>query len=224
MNEHLRILQVSLKNLGHDPGPLDGLWGRRTRAAMQSLIENSGQPLASLPNGNGIPDLPWISEAMTMWGMHEVNDKAVLSEYLRSNGRTLGDPSALPWCGDFIHTVTQNALPDEPWPQNALHENPYWARNWMLFGKSCPAVFGAYAIFSRGNGGHIGILVGELIDNYYVLGGNQSDSVNVVKIAKRRLLGTRWPLSYPQYNSALQSTVPMAQIEGHAFQVSTNEA
>ena len=39
-----------------------------------------------------------------------------------------------PWCGDFVETCIRAALPDEPLP-GALGINPYWARNWLLFGQ-----------------------------------------------------------------------------------------
>ncbi len=224
MNVHLRSIQSALLNLGHDPGPIDGLWGRRTKAGLESLIDNSGQPLLAVPDTNTFPVLPWIEEAMPTYGWHETRDNRRLREYLRSDGKTLGDPDALPWCGDWVETVIKNSLPSEPFT-GALGENPYWARNWTKFGKACPAVFGAVISYSRGSGGHVGILVGERGSDFLTLGGNQGDRVNVVPIAKRRMLATRWPLTYPMHNIRLQSTVPIKGIPSSDFGPrSTNEA
>ena len=33
--------------------------------------------------------------------------------------------------------------------------------------------------------------------HFFVLGGNQSDAVTIARIAKSRLLGARWPATYP---------------------------
>jgi uncharacterized protein (TIGR02594 family) len=153
------------------------------------------------------PELPWIIEGKKVWGLHEVRDNARLREWLRSDGKTLGDPKALPWCGDYVETAIKNSLPNEPFTGN-LGKNPYWARNWTQFGVQTAPVYGAVATFSRGSGGHVGFLVGEDNTDFYVLGGNQSDSVNIVRIAKSRLLATRWPSTFRNPNIVLPKLTP----------------
>lgn len=105
-------------------------------------------------------------------------------------------------CGDYTETAIKNALPDEPF-EGALGQNPYWARNWLYFGIETAPVYGAVIVFSRNKGGHVGFAVGQDEDDFYVLGGNQSNSVNISRIAKSRLLGTRWPATYEKTNQAL---------------------
>jgi hypothetical protein len=51
--------------------------------------------------------------------------------------------------------------------------------------------------FGRSGGGHVGFVVGESASNLYILGGNQSNAVNIMPIAKTRLIATRWPASLP---------------------------
>lgn len=140
-------------------------------------------------------ELPWISEAKTVFGLHETQNNAELKRWLRSDGKTLGDPNALPWCADYVETAIKNALPDEPFV-GPLGENPYWARNWLHFGETTDPIYGCVLVFSRGSGGHVGFAVGEDRTDFYVLGGNQSNSVNVSRISKSRLLGARWPRTY----------------------------
>lgn len=147
-------------------------------------------------------DLPWIVEGKKVFGLHEGRDKQALTAWLKSDGQRLGDTEKLPWCGDYVETAIKNSLPDEPL-QGALGKNPYWARNWLKFGKECPPNYGAVVVFSRGNGGHVGFVVGEDADEYYVLGGNQSNMVNVTRISKSRTLGFRWPLTYPYQQKSL---------------------
>lgn len=147
-------------------------------------------------------ELPWIIEGKTVWGLHEVRDNAKLRTWLRSDGKTLGDPAALPWCGDYVETAIKNSLPNEPFT-GAVGKNPYWARNWLKFGMSVDPCYGAVIVFSRGKGGHVGFVVGEDNTDYYVLGGNQSDSVNIVRISKQRFLGCTWPTTHPNPNRPL---------------------
>lgn len=161
-------------------------------------------------------ELPWIVEAKEVFGLHETRDNAKLRAWLRSDGKTLGDPKALPWCGDYAETVIKNSLPSEPFPGD-LGTNPYWARNWLLFGKEVKPCYGAIGVFSRDTGGHVGFLVGEDATDWYVLGGNQSDSVNIVRIAKNRLLGARWPSTFTG------KAKPLPKMTAGSIPKSTNE-
>ena len=116
-------------------------------------------------------------------------------------------------CGDFVETCIRLALPSEDIP-----ENPYWARNWLLFGRTCEPVPGAVVVFSRGSGGHVGFVEGRSGDGRYVytLGGNQANRVSVVKMSTSRVLGYRWPEGYPMSGEDLSEMV--------GGTLSTNEA
>jgi len=161
-------------------------------------------------------ELPWITEGKKVFGLHEVRDNAKLSAWLRSDGKTLGDPKKLPWCGDYTETAVKNSLPKEPFP-GALGKNPYWARNWLHFGEDTQPCYGCIVVFSRGQGGHVGFAVGEDATDFYVLGGNQSDSVNIVRISKQRFLGARWPITFSG------SKRPLPQMTPNNIPRSTNE-
>ena len=95
--------------------------------------------------------------------------------------------------------------------------NPYWARHWLLFGREVQPIIGAVLVFSRGFGGHVGFAVGQDDTNFFVLGGNQSDAVTIARVAKSRLLGARWPATWPL---RLQRLPTMKQGE---FLTTTNE-
>ena len=79
-------------------------------------------------------------------------------------------------------------LPNEPL-LGVLGTNPYWARNWLLFGQDTKPVTGAALVFEPGPGGHVGFALGQDDTHFVVLGGNQSDAVTIGRIAKSRLLG-----------------------------------
>lgn len=152
-------------------------------------------------------ELPWIVEGKKVFGLHEVNDKDKLTEWLRSDGQRLGDPSKLPWCGDYTETAIKNSLPREPF-SGALEKNPYWARNWLKFGEETEPCYGAVIVFARGKGGHVGFVVGEADTDYYVLGGNQSNMVNIARISKDRFLGCRWPITFDGSKQPLPKMTP----------------
>lgn len=152
-------------------------------------------------------ELPWIAESKKVFGLHEVHHNKRLRQWLISDRNTLGDPAQLPWCGDFVETAIKRSLPTEELT-GKLAENPYWARNWSEFGIPVPPIYGSIAVFTRDGGGHVGFLVGFDDTDYYVLGGNQGNTVSVVRIAKNRLLATRWPRSYKQEVRSLPRLEP----------------
>jgi uncharacterized protein (TIGR02594 family) len=202
----VRHVQERLNELGYVAGPVDGIRGKRTITAIRRFQISRGlhvdgiagrQTLAELfriPEAiaNGPDDWPWLAEGLRVMGYHEVSDNARLKAWLASDGRTLGNPAKLPWCGDFVETAVLRALPFEPVPPN-----PYWARNWQTFGIECKPMIGAIMVFSRGpDSGHVGFYMGETsgkAGNYIILGGNQSNRVSKSQIAKSRLLAARWP-------------------------------
>lgn len=188
MNDHIKILQAALGIAA------DGILGPITE---RTILKAAQEGRLGVAETAAIPALPWVAEMQAVFGLHEVRDKAKLAAWLKSDGRTLGDPTALPWCGDAMETAMRRGLPDEPLI-DGLKQNPYWARNWAMFGRAAKG-YGSIGVFERGpKSGHVGILIGEDADCYHVLGGNQGDSVSVVRIVKTRLIAARWPVTWPR--------------------------
>lgn len=170
----------TLKALGIDPTKLPG-WG----SAEQKLP-------------------PWVTELNRMVGLRESNPK--LKIWLKSDGKTVGDPAKIPWCGDAIQTPFLLTLPNEPMP-----ENPYWALNWNKFGVPLDDFYlGAICTLKRTGGGHVFQVLGHSKTHIYGLGGNQSDSVSVAKFDKQRWRdggsAIRWPRTYPLPTNRLKHT------------------
>jgi uncharacterized protein (TIGR02594 family) len=192
-NANIAALQ---SQLGMEPDDIDGINGPKTSGLILKAAESGRVTIAPLPEKAAVSALPWINEILTVFGLHEKKDKTKLAAWLKSDGKTLGDPTALPWCGDAVETAIKKAVPAEPFP-GAVGENPYFARNWAHFGRACGLVYGCIGVFSRGpTSGHVGFLIGQDADEVFVLGGNQGDSISVVAIAKSRLLATRWPVTF----------------------------
>ncbi|MDO1582441.1 peptidoglycan-binding protein [Rhizobium oryzicola] len=204
-------VQRRLAELGFDPGPLDGLRGRKTIAAVEMYqrvnhlaVDGIAGPatIRALFGGAPVspqdtPDAtPWLDIALSKKGLREKADNAELRAFLKSGGGTVGDPAKVPWCGDFVETCIAIALPRE-----VLPNNPYAAMSWATWGRECNPQPGAILSFWRGSPdnwqGHVGFYVAEDATHFHVLGGNQSDAVTITRIAKTRLRkgGARWPLT-----------------------------
>lgn len=220
----VKAVQTRLRELGWYAGGIDGDAGSKTAAAVQDFKGASGlnprafvgsitlamlfddaakkRPLASVVAG-GVP--AWHALAKSKLGLHEKRDNAELAAFLRSDGKTLGDPAKLPWCGDLVETCIRLTLPKEPIPVN-----PYLARNWMKFGVATTPRLGAVLVFWRGSkagtSGHVGFYVGEDSTAYHVLGGNQANAITITRILKTRLLGARWPSGDATKTSAVAMT------------------
>jgi uncharacterized protein (TIGR02594 family) len=198
-------LQRALAVRGFSPGPLDGIFGRLTRAALVAFQRSARLPETGVPDAATMarlsaaasPDLtpPWLAEARRWIGLTEISGPRSQAAILRW-GQAIADwfrNDDTPWCGAFVHGQLAATLPNEPLPANAL-----WARSWAEFGVPLkrPAP-GAVLVFSRGSGGHVGFYVGEDSSRLRVLGGNQSNAVTETWIAKARLIATRWPKTVP---------------------------
>lgn len=133
-----------------------------------------------------------ITEARALFGVHEgagpVDNPTILA-WAREVG--LGDiytHDATAWCGLFADVVVKRAGKSGP-------AAPLWALNWRSFGAPSPqASLGDVLVFSRDGGGHVGFYVGEDVSAYHVLGGNEGDQVNIVRILKARCVAVRRPI------------------------------
>lgn len=102
----------------------------------------------------------------------------------------------IPWCGLFLSICTLRAGFIPP-------KFPLRALSWSEFGttkKHSEAMLGDVLTFSRKGGGHVGLYVGEDVEAFHVLGGNQKDTVSVARILKSRLYGVNrcnWKKSQP---------------------------
>lgn len=198
------LIQTRLLALGYDPGPPDGIAGRRTQAAIRAFqrdqqldVDGIAGPATRarlFPRAPEAVHLPWLEEARRLMGTREVpgpGSNAAIEDWARG----LGIPyrhDDIPWCGLFVAHCIGATLPREPLPAH-----PLGARNWIRFGRPCEPGLGSVLVFwreSRTSGkGHVGFYRGEDERGFYVLGGNQSDAVNVKRLPRAQLLGARWP-------------------------------
>lgn len=73
-----------------------------------------------------------------------------------------------------------------------LAKVPLQALSWSAWGTvSRTPSLGDVLVFVRSGGGHVGLYVGEDDIHYHVLGGNQSDAVNIRRIPRSRFVAAR---------------------------------
>ena len=164
------------------------------------------------------PAVPaWLTEAERLKGVSEVpgpESNPAIMDWAEAQGGWVerfykGDD--VPWCGLFVAQCLLRAGIGGP-------KNPLAALAWADWGRPLgAAVAGAVLVFRRPGGGHVGFCVGEDDEGLHVLGGNQSDAVSVVRIARDRLVAVRWPEGVP----APRRAPPRAELAGG---LSRNEA
>lgn len=220
-------IQEALKAEGFDPGAIDGIPGPKTNAAIIAFNKAMAFPPTARLSKTGLiilglasdTEYPWMNEVGRHMGLHEVRDKKRLSDWLRSDRGSVGDPSKLPWCADLVETAIKLTLPNEPFT-GRVAQNPYYSLNWLEFGHAIAPCYGAIAIFVRPGGGHIGFLVGydPKLKRYRVRGGNQSNRVCDMWLDESRCRGIRWPSTY----KGLDQPLPIMNSAGAV--ISKNEA
>lgn len=156
---------------------------------------------------------PWLDTAKKLEGIKEIpgpkhNPKII--SWLRDLNAWWSEDET-PWCGTFVaHCMKEAGLP--------IPKLWFRAKEWATYGsllRPDRLAPGAILVFGRTGGGHVGFYVGEDAGYYYVLGGNQANGVNVMKLGKSRLVASRWPKGVPVTGK------PVRMVGG---KVSTNEA
>ena len=137
----------------------------------------------------------WMKTARESIGLKEVagpKHNTKIQAWLAKLGAWWKDDET-PWCGTFVaHCLRENGLP--------VPQHWYRALAWKDYGSNLRPTHvceGAILVFAREGGGHVGFYVGEDRFYYRVLGGNQSNAVNVMRIAKNRCVAIRWPKGVP---------------------------
>lgn len=137
----------------------------------------------------------WLSTAEKLQGIKEIpgpKHNPTIVGWLRDLNAWWSDDET-PWCGTYVaHCLKEADLP--------IPKLWFRARAWADYGavlRPDRLAPGAILVFGRQGGGHVGFYTGEDAGYYFVLGGNQSNGVNVMKLGKSRLIASRWPKGVP---------------------------
>jgi len=160
-------------------------------------------------------DPRWMQAARAFIGLKEIpgpKHNGTIINWLAKLGAWWRNDET-PWCGVFCAAVMQQV--GLPYP---VHY--YRAKAWAEYGARLQTHLiapGAILIFGRDGGGHVGFYVAEDATHYHVLGGNQGNAVNTTRIAKARLIASRWPSHEPVLGSPVW-------VKSNGVPVSDNEA
>lgn len=135
-------------------------------------------------------ELSWIAEARKNIGEFEIkgpkhNPKIV--QWWKDIKRGGIKDDETPWCAAFV-----GAMLEHVGIRSSRFES---AKSYLDWGdKLTSPHYGCIVVFTRTGGGHVGFVVGQAPNgDLLVLGGNQSDAVNIRAFSKDRVSGYRWP-------------------------------
>jgi uncharacterized protein (TIGR02594 family) len=134
-------------------------------------------------------ELPWIAEGRKLIGISEIKGPQHNPEILQmwkdiKRGGIKDDET--PWCAAFV-----GAMLERVGIKSSRFES---AKSYLDWGTKLEVpVYGCIAVFTREGGGHVGFVVGQTGNgDLLILGGNQSDAVNIKAFKRDRVSGYRW--------------------------------
>lgn len=223
----VKNIQKQLVQLGYDTNGVDGIFGEGTFEAVVQFQKDQGltpdgivgeKTKDSLEQSLLVKEIVtpkqpcWVEEAYKDIGVHEVSNEDRVHQMWRDcklSGLAKFSAGKVPWCSGAACA----------WMERAGIRSPRTdgAKNWLGWGIELnePA-YGCVAVFTRSGGAHVGFVVGEDYNgNLLIVGGNQSNAVNIKSFAKSRVSGYRFPEGYePVYDLPI----------GDATELSNNEA
>lgn len=133
----------------------------------------------------------WLVEARKNIGTAETKGPqhtAAVLDYWKSVKLSGIKNDEIPWCAAFAGAMLERV--------GIKSSRSDAARSYLAWGQPLKApVVGCVVVFGREGGGHVGFVVGQDADRrLLVLGGNQTDAVNVKAFDRARVLSYRWPL------------------------------
>lgn len=156
-----------------------------------------------------------LLKAIELYGTKEIigpKHNPVIMGWAKELGIDYYKSDEIPWCGLFMAIVIKRA-------SRLPVKDPLRALSWAEFGVQVSTpMLGDILTFKRDGGGHVGIYIGENNSVYYILGGNQGNTVSIVPIAKTRLFKAR----RPEYTSQ-PLNIRKIQLEAGG-KISTNES
>lgn len=198
-------LQIFLRQLGFNPGPLDGLLGPKTRAAIRAFQKRNGLVVDGQIS-TALVDLYTKMVKPETWPAHvhlglsfvaveEIPGTAnnpTIMEWAEELGTDYdGDPVA--WSSLFVAHCIHRAIPGAELPVKLMSPRAY-----LGFGQSVDMAeirVGDLVIFWREDPsswkGHVGFYMGDHDEDILVLGGNQFQSVSVAGHPASQVLGVR---------------------------------
>jgi uncharacterized protein (TIGR02594 family) len=172
----------------------DGYWLKVRKDALEGWSSHKYLELVVPDAGDHHGDdvYPWMSIAAAEKGVKESpgnGDNPRIIEYLKST--TLGAPhnanDETKWCSAFVNWCVERA--------GYEGTDSAWALSWLNWGKKITTPrHGCIVVLKSGpESRHVAFYTGETATHVELLGGNQSDAVNIAKYRKTTVVGYRIP-------------------------------
>jgi uncharacterized protein (TIGR02594 family) len=131
----------------------------------------------------------WLRVAYGEIGTKEVpgsGDNPRVIEY-HATTKLKATEDSVPWCSSFVNWCIEKS--------GYKGTDSAAARSWQSWGKDCGhfAPVGSIVVMKRKGGNHVGFFISSDNFNVEILGGNQSDTVNIRKFAHTQVLAYRLP-------------------------------
>ncbi|WP_438306064.1 TIGR02594 family protein (plasmid) [Raoultella ornithinolytica] len=142
----------------------------------------------------------WLVEGRKHIGLSEIKGpqhNQEIVQFWRDIKRSGIKDDETPWCAAFA-----GAMLERIGIRSTRFES---AKSYLEWGDKLDAPeYGCVVVFTRSGGGHIGFVVGQHANgDLLVLGGNQSDAVNIRAFSTSRVSGYRWPTGEPRNTQPL---------------------
>lgn len=145
-------------------------------------------------------ELKWLELGRSFIGLSEIKGPKHNPEILQmwkdiKRGGIKDDET--PWCAAFVGSMLERS--------GIVSSRFEGASSYLKWGTELKEPkYGCIVVFTRTGGGHVGFVVGKSKNgNILVLGGNQSDAVNIKEFSTDRVTGYRWPSGIPVDNRPL---------------------
>lgn len=156
---------------------------RPTTAVVEPVRDTDKLVSEAVAIPDTLVDFSWFTIAKRELGQREQPGLKHNPRILEYHATTTlkGTTDEIPWCSSFVNWCMQQA--------GYTGTRSAAARSWTQWGQRLAApVPGCIVVLTRDGGGHVGFYVGQDAKNIRVLGGNQSDTVNIASYDRKRLL------------------------------------
>ena len=137
----------------------------------------------------------WLVEARKYMGQMEIKGprhNPLILQFWKDIKRGGIKEDETPWCAAYVGSMLERVG-----IKSTRFESAKSYLNWGVELRE-PA-YGCVVVFSRDGGGHVGFVVGQHQNgDLMVLGGNQSDAINIRAFSRSRVTGYRWPVNEPR--------------------------
>lgn len=221
---NIRRIQEALVRKGYEVGPIDGILGPKTEAAITEFksemkFKSRAATVLFLLDSDDEPK--WLQVARSYLGLREYtgsrHNKKILEWWSKIRAPFTDDET--PWCAGFVGGVLEEC--------EIKSSRSAAARSYQKWGHALKGpVVGAVVVFWRGKpegwSGHVGFVVGrDEHNNLMVIGGNQGNAVNIKPFSLDRVLSYQWPENQTLTNEVGFENLPLVNSDGR---LSTNEA